>query len=253
MLKVSIIVVISLLAMSCTKDSTAPYTVVETPIGELELVESYAVDVPEPSGLTFGPGHQTLITVSDHTNMVYELDLQGNIIRMLNYEGKDLEGVAYNPDENVLAIVEEADREITLLDYDSGMKLQTFKIVIPSNADNSGLEGISYNTNNKLYYIVNETNPELMIIWEPGSGIISKDDLGFALDYSGICVETDRSFLWFVSDQSKSIFQCDYNAQVLKRFNLDISKYEGIVVDKQDVYLINDASATLYQYQIKNN
>lgn len=251
MARISIIVILFLIAVSCKKDS-AGIPVIEVALGELELVNVYDLNVPEPSGLSFGPDKLSLLTVSDHTNLVYELDMQGNILRTLNHEGKDLEGVCYNPDENIVAVVEEADRELSLINYSTGDLIQTYKIEIPSNSSNSGLEGISYNPNNSLYYIVNEVNPELLILWDENTGIISEEKLNFASDYSGIYVEAERSLLWFVSDQSEMLYQCDYNAQVLKTFDLDIRKYEGIVVEEETVYLINDATAKLYHYQIKN-
>ncbi len=251
--RISIIIILFILfAASCKKDETID-PVIEVPVGQLELIESYPIDVPEPSGLSFGPDNNTLLTVSDHTNQVYEMDMQGNIIRILDYTGKDLEGVTYNPDKNLIVVAEEADRELTFIDYSSGSKLETYKLEIPSNSDNNGLEGISYNTNNKLYYVVNETNPDLLISWDVNSGIISEDKLNFASDYSGIFTDPDHSLLWFVSDQSKSLFKCDYNANVLQVFYLDELKYEGIVLDGDIVYLVNDATGKLYNYQIKKD
>lgn len=250
--RISIIVFVLFLAVSCQKTET-PGSVVEIPVGNLELLESYSIDVPEPSGLSFGPGVKTLLTVSDHTNQVYEMDLQGNIIRIMDYTGKDLEGVTYNPDENLVVVAEEADREITFINYDSGNKLETYKIDISIGSDNSGLEGVSFNQNNKLYYIVNEMNPDLIVLWDPLSGIISKGNLGFADDYSGIFVDADHSILWYVSDQSKTLYKCDYNSNVLLTFNLDVRKYEGVAVDNDIVYLINDATAELNIYKIKSN
>jgi len=251
MARVLIIAIVFLLASSCKKEST-PITVIEAAVGELELINVYNIDVPEPSGLSFGPDKLSLLTVSDHTNLIYEMNMQGEVLRTLNYEGKDLEGITYNPHENIIAVVEEADREVSLIDYDSGNLIQTYKIEIPSNADNSGLEGISYNSNNRLYYIINEVNPELLIIWNESTGIISETNLNFASDYSGVYVESDKSFLWFVSDQSKGLYQCDYNTDIIKTFALDIRKYEGITVEGNTVFLINDASAELFHYQIKN-
>ncbi len=102
-----------------------------------------------------------------------------------------------------------------------------------------------------MYYIVNEANPELLILWNEKDGIISEESLGFAIDYSGIYVETEQSHLWFVSDQSKSLYKCDYTAQVIEEYQLSILKFEGVVVEGSIVYLINDATAELYKYQIK--
>jgi len=252
MKKISIIVTVLLLVYSCDKNET-PVPVIEIPVGTLELLDSYTIDVPEQSGLSFGPEKITLLTVSDHTNQVYELDLVGNVIRTYDYTGKDIEGVTYNPDENLVVVAEEADREITFIDYDSGNNLKTYRIEISIGSDKSGLEGVSFNQNNKLYYIVNEMNPDLMILWDPLSGIISEENLSFAEDYSGIFVDANHSLLWYVSDQSKTLYKCDYNSNVLLTFNLDELKYEGVVVDSDMVYLINDATAELNIYKIKNN
>lgn len=252
MRKISIIVIILVFLASCQKDKPV-VPVVEIPMGELELVEYFSIDVPEPSGLAFGPNTATLLTVSDHTNQVYEMDLEGEIIRILDYTGLDLEGVTYNWKQGLIAIVEEADREVTLLEYESGSKTETYKIDIPIGSDNSGLEGISFNSNNQMYYILNETNPDLMVVWNPAYGIIIEINLDFAADYSGIFVDEKHSLLWIVSDQSKCIYKCDYNAKVLMEFRLDEVKFEGIVVKDDLIYLVNDASAELFIYRIKNN
>jgi uncharacterized protein YjiK len=172
-------------------------------------------------------------------------------LRKFDYVGKDLEGVSYNPDKNLIAVAEEAEREITLINYDTGDKVESYKIEVSFGSDNSGLEGISYNINNKLYYIVNETNPDLMILWSPEYGIISEEKLNFASDYSGIFVDDKQSLLWIVSDQSRSLYKCDYNTNVLVIYNLDELKYEGLVINNDIVYLINDATAKMNIYKIK--
>ena len=244
MKRISIITCIILLLSSCEKNDI-PTPVVEIPLGKLELINSYAIDVLEPSGLSFGSDKETLLTVSDHTNQVYEMDLQGNIIRVFDYTAKDLEGVTYNPNDNIIAIAEEADREITFIDYNNGNIIDSYEIIVPYGTANKGLEGISYNTNNRFYYIVNEMNPKLLICWNHEYGIISEDELSFATDYSGVYVDAENSILWFVSDQSKCLMKCDYKTNVLEEFHLDDLKYEGIVVDNNLIYLVNDATAVL--------
>ena len=52
---------------------------------------------------------------------------------------------------------------------------------------------------------------------------------------------------------SQSLYKCDYNGNALMSFKLDDLKYEGVVVDNDMVYLINDATARLNIYNIKNN
>jgi uncharacterized protein YjiK len=252
MRRFSIIVTVLILAYSCEK-KTPIVPAIENPVGALELLESYDVDVPEPSGLSFGPGNNTLLTVSDHTNKVYELTLQGEIIRVLDYIGKDLEGVTYNPDKNLIVVAEEAERDITTIDYETGNKVETYPIEISFGSANSGLEGISYNKNSRMYYIVNETNPDLLILWSPEYGIISETKLNFASDYSGIFIDESHSLIWMVSDQSRALYKCDYNASVIMTYYLDDLKYEGVVIDNDVAYLINDATGRLNIYKTKEN
>ncbi len=250
MKRFSFITFVLLLTFSCSKDTTT-VPVNENLIGALELINTNKVDVPEPSGLTFGPDKKTLLTVSDHTNQIYELTLQGEVIRILDYVGKDLEGISYNPYEHLIVVAEEADRDITLVDYETGNKIETYNIEIPFGSPNSGLEGVSYNNNSRLYYILNETNPDLMVIWSPEYGIISEIKLNFASDYSGIYIDDKRSAIWMVSDQSKGLYKCNYNAEVQITYYLDELKYEGIVVVDDIIYLINDATGRLNIYKIK--
>jgi uncharacterized protein YjiK len=237
---------------SCEKQPVDPPA--PKPQGELELINLIDLNITEPSGLSFGPANATLLIVSDNTNKVYETDLQGDIIRELPYVGFDLEGVTYNPTKNIIAVTEERKREVVLMDYTSGDELGAYPIDVEVNNENSGLEGISYSHTNQAYYIVNEQLPGVLIVWNPQHGIINSRTLNFADDYSAIFVDTKNSLLWIVSDQSQTLYQTDYNANVLKEYPLDRSKYEGITIDVDNnlLYLVNDATFELSIYKILN-
>ena len=224
------------------------------PEGKLELLSHFDLDITEPSGLSFGKTNATLLIVSDNTNQVYETDLQGEIIRELPYVGNDLEGVAYNPDENQIAVTEERKREVVFLDYENGNEQARFKINVDEGVDNAGLEGISYNKNNQAFYMVNEMLPGELIVWNTQFDIISSSSINFADDYSAIFVDTENALLWIVSDQSRTMYQTDYNAKVLKEYPLDRTKFEGITIDVDNklLYLVNDATFELSIYKILN-
>ena len=236
---------------SCEKDKPG----VEQPAvpkGHLELLKSVDLDISEPSGMCFGPDEATLLIVSDNTNKVYETTLEGEIIRELDYTGNDLEGVAYNPDDNIVAVAEERKREVVFLDYQNGQEINRYQIDVDMQNENSGLEGISYSTNNKAYYIVNEQLPGQLIIWNPQFDIIDKIDLNFASDYSGVFVNPAMAEIWFISDQSQGMYETDYNTLVKKEFQLSRTKFEGITIDLQNkwVYLVNDATFEMNIYKI---
>ncbi len=246
-----IIIITGLIVFACQKKETNNQT--ENLTGSLKLANSYQINIPEPSGVSFGHDKQTLLIVSDNTNMVYETNFQGEIIRTLNYEGADLEGVVYNPNENIVAVAEERLREIVFLDYEEGNKISGFHININSENENKGLEGISYNINNKAYYIVNKDLPRELIVWNPMDDIIEKTELRFADDYSAIFVDNENSLLWIVSDESKTLYKCDYKANVIMEFPLPNTKYEGVIVDTDNkkVFLVNDATARLEIFNIE--
>jgi len=247
----TIIITITFLA-ACQKDKV-DIPVVEVPEGSLNLVNTYQLDIIEPSGLSFGPDGQTLLIVSDNVNMIYETNFEGEIIRTLNYVGADLEGVVYNPDENIIAVAEERLREIVIVDYELGNELSRYHIDVENNNDNKGLEGLSYNLNNKAYYIVNEDLPGELIVWNPKYDIIEKSELNFAIDYSAIFVDHNNSLLWILSDESQTLYMCDYKANVLMEFLLPKTKYEGVIVnyDLMKAYFVNDGTAKLEVFDLE--
>ena len=235
---------------SCEKET--PDTPPTNPLGELEKLSTVSLDITEPSGLSFGPDNATLLIVSDNTNKVYETNLQGDIIRELAFVGSDLEGVAYNPDENIIAVTEERKREVVLIDYNTGIEQSRHEINVDQSVENAGLEGISYNKSNLAYYIVNEQLPGELIIWNTQFDIIDKSEIRFADDYSGIFVDTQNALLWFISDESRAMYKADYNGNVIKEYPLLISKFEGITIDVGNnlLYLVNDATFELTTYKI---
>lgn len=249
--KIIVVAIAMLLCFtSCNKDEDDPVY----PIGNLSIINSYNINITEPSGISFGPGRNTLLIVSDNTNRVYETDMMGKVIRVLEYTGDDLEGVTFNFNENIIAVAEERKREVVLIDYQTGKEVSRYSIPIEIGSENKGLEGISYNPNNNAYYIINEGDPGEMVTWSPQLGIIQETFMTFADDYSSIFTDNELSLLWILSDESRALFKCDYKTNVLMKFNLDISKYEGVVVDNKQntLYLVNDKTATLEKYTIEN-
>ena len=224
------------------------------PDGKLEKIADYSINVKETSGLSFGPDKKTLLTVSDNTGQIYELDLQGNVLRTLAYKGDDLEGVAYNNENNEIAVVEERKRQVVIVDYDNGNELRRYDIDVEANESNKGLEGISWNGNNNCYYIVNEDKPSVLLVWKEDEGIISRINLNLGSDNSGIYVDENNSTLWILSDESEALYKCNYNAEKEKFYDVDINKPEGIVVDSNNnrVYIVRDQFSKLFVFQFMN-
>ena len=77
-----------ILSGSCSKQNEA-----NLKDDALELMNTYSIQVSEPSGLAINSEGTNLYTVSDNTNKIYKLSSRGTILKTYNYEGNDLEGV----------------------------------------------------------------------------------------------------------------------------------------------------------------
>lgn len=231
--------------VSCSENTTdAPYT-------ELNTVMLYELQVPEPSGLTFGKDYQTLWVVSDlHDGNIYELDLEGNILRTLDFQGDDLEGVAYDHLDDVLWVIDEQRNEIIKLSPGRGILERN---AIPRFAsENHGLEGISFKSQNK-FWIANEKLPRKLFLLNSDFSIEEEFEPDLAEDYSGLCFNPDNGTLWIVSDESELLIRWSPEDQTFEKYVLPIKKAEGIAINHQNgqIYIVSDGEQKLYHLEIK--
>jgi len=242
-----------LLFAACNKDEAIPDNtddVQETKIYNLKLIESYNLDIAEPSGLSWALNQTDFIVVDDHTNKAFVIDKKGNTLSEFPYKGDDTEGITIDKQNNSIWIAEEAKSKLIQLDA-NGNETNSYKIDI-NNTKKKGLEGLSYDSNNKTFYILNEAEPGLLIKWQIENGIISQKQLNFAQDYSGIFFDNADQKLWIVSDKTQKLFYCDNNANMIQDFDLDYEKAEGIVADiaNERIYIVSDLEHKLYIYKI---
>jgi len=245
-----------LLVMACNKDQALPEDGKDKdPVGDkykVEFIESFLLDVAEPSGLSWALNHKDLIVVDDRTNSAYIIDVKGKELAKLPYIGDDTEGVTVDNSKNQIWIAEEAESKLIQLDA-AGNTLHSYKIDINRGSKKKGLEGLAFNSSKNIFYILNEGEPGLLIKWQLNGGIISQKKLQFAQDYSGIFFDNADQSLWIVSDKSKKLFYCDLDANVKQSFDLDYQKAEGIVVDiaNNRLYIVSDSEQRLYTYKIE--
>lgn len=240
-MKIVSLLLIGLIFRSCTtRESTAP----QQSAPRLNLLASYSISVPEPSGLSMGANGQSLWTVSDQTNRVYHIDLTGRVLQTLSYTGTDLEGVAYDSTRGCLWVTEEQTRELVKLSL-GGTELARHRIL--GGQDNSGLEGVCLDGQGNLF-VLKEKLPGLFIRLKPDFSIDAQVTLDFARDYSGLFCDTTAGRFWIVSDESRRIYLWDQQKGVQKQFDLSIPKAEGIAWDfsKNRLYVVSDSEAKLY-------
>ncbi|OQY29557.1 MAG: hypothetical protein B6244_03365 [Candidatus Cloacimonetes bacterium 4572_55] len=232
---------------SCDADSD-----LESSLGDhkIELIGVHDIDVPEPSGLTLH--RDTLWTVSDDTGNIYKLDLQGNTREIITVNGDDPEGVAYDPTDYTLWLVEERTREIVHADQ-SGSIIERHEIEI-SGSGNRGFEGVCMDDDHN-FYILNEKDPSLFISLTHDFSISEQITLDFNQDYSGLCYDRGRNAFWIVSDESQTIcLWSPKNGLLSELIPLSFRKAEGVAYDpiNDKIYIVSDSEEKLYVYEYQH-
>ncbi len=237
---------IFLIQCSLTEPEEAP-----PPVQSLTLVNSYALDVAEPSGLALTSNASALWTVSDHSNRIVQISLTGKRLKTLSYQGEDLEGVAIDPIAQTLWVAEERSRELVEVDS-TGIELQRHRIL--DGDDNSGLEGICFDVQRHLFTI-KEKQPGLFLALSADFSIRLQKELTFAEDYSGLCADTLLDRFWILSDQDESLFLWDINAGLVNQYKLNIVGPEGIAIDfaRSLIYVVSDPQARLYVFKLQKS
>lgn len=247
MLHFSKIVSFTIIFMAFFQACNKGDAVVEETKNKLELISSEKINVSEASGLAINAAGTTLYTVSDNTNNIYELDVNGIVLNEFEYNGNDVEGISVVSSNKVL-LVEERTKEV--VEYDLSSKTaKKHKIIYSNNDSNSGLEGVAFNLNDNTTFVLNEKSPGLMMRLRSDFSIIEKYDLNFASDYSGIFHDKELNILWIVSDQSKTINKCSLKGVLIKSYAIDVIKAEGIAVTNSNIYVVSDSNSTLFKFK----
>jgi uncharacterized protein YjiK len=238
------VIMIALMVVSC---STQEAKHVEK---RLILDDEFALDILEPSGLAYCETDNTLWTVSDNTNQIYQIDMDGNILQTLAYVGQDLEGICYDYSTSTLWVVEESLNDLVNVSL-QGVELQRYDIPIPT-GDNSGLEAVCIGKDH-TFYLMKEKNPGKFIELNDDFSIKNSLELDFADDYSGMCWDDENEVFWIVSDQSREAFLWTETTGVTENYSLNFEKAEGValVPGTDYVYIVSDSEQTLYKYRIE--
>lgn len=213
----------------------------------LRVLNTFDIDVPEPSGLDFTADKKGFWTVSDKNSRVYLMDLRGNITDDFQVDAADIEAVAVLSD-NLIAVVSESDREIILLN-NNGKEQGKYHIDGSGDPD-SGPEGFAYDPGKKEYFVANEKSPKVIIKLDSTFHEINRFDIKFADDLSGLYI--DDGYLWVLSDESRSITKCTLSCEVINSWKIDVKQPEGLAVDTSAgiAYVVSDSESKLYALQL---
>lgn len=218
----------------------------------LELIQSYDIDIPEPSGLCFNQNHTALFTVNDPpNNKIYKMKLDGTDIQELSYQGTDLEGITFDNRDSTIWIVDESLVQLVHLDT-NGTVIDSFQINFSSANIKNGFEGLTFNSQNNQFYILNEKDPGVLIELDSNLNITNQTTLNFADDYSGIFFDNISGNYFIVSDESESLYIWNKTAGVIEELNIGEAKIEGICFDSETnyIYFVSDSQEKLFIYEL---
>lgn len=230
-----------LVLFSCKKDDP-------TNDSSLRLISQRLINIPETSGLaSFKDG--TFLTISDSLSKVYQINTSGEIIKSLEYEGKNTEGIAYDPVAREVFVVEEKTNEVVQLDT-NGLEVNRFSIPLDNEIEKHGLEGISYSPSNNHLYVISEKLPSILFEVTKEGTVIETHELNFAEDYSSVFYDPHQDLLWILSDDSKTLTQTTLQGSPIKTYDTDVKKGEGVVVDSKNsrVYIVTDSNSSIYTF-----
>ena len=245
----------------------------------------------EPSGLVLTRGRRGLWTISDDTDKVFRIGLDGKLKPKKSFKvpKKGLEGITLEPKGRFLFTVREGANQIFKLNIAKRTvakkrrleKMAGYDKICHFFADdkdeNKGLEGITWNVDTHTLFTLKEGDPGLLIEvlpdlsairghveLGPHNGFRDPGSKGDKIDYSGICYDPTRAAFWIVSDKAKRVFLYDAAAnRVVQSAALsyrkngevkEVEKAEGVAYDPRSgrLYVVSDEEVRLYVYDVRS-
>lgn len=220
--------------------------------GELKQLAEYKINVTEPSGLALTIDKKHLWTVSDQSRSAYMLTLDGKIVKSVKIDAVDLEGITV-VDDTTIAVISEISGEIIFVGY-SGKEQKRFS-TSHINKNNTGLEGIEFDKKSDHFFIIKEKNPAYLIEYDQKFNELSRKELNYASDFSGVEFTAETNQLWIISDENKSLFLCNNKGEVIETYKVKITQIEGIAIDVKSrrIYFVSDKEEKLYIFEYSPN
>ncbi len=231
-------------------------------LASLQLLNSFALTVSDPSGLGIDHTGNYFWTISDDSNgSIYKLDRMGRVVDELQVRGDDMEGITQHPVNRTLYVVEERKREI--VQYDTlGNEIARYPVDVEIQNVNDGLEGITINPATNHIFVVNEKNPRVLIELDVLRGfdrqLIRQTPIHFGahpyeegLDLSGLFFDSEDEVLWMVSDDARAVFMLDTRGRPLAAFDAGQEDLEGIALNRDEnrIFLVSDGLQQLFEYE----
>ena len=248
-----------------------------------------ALGLTEPSGLALDPAGDVLWTVSDDTDRVFRLSLDGEVSKRRSFKVPEsgLEGITTDTEGRVIYVVREESNEVLRVDVETERVTLRRRLAdmagydaiaafFAGSEENKGLEGITWNGDTGTLFALKEGDPGLLIeidaqldsvrthtLLSTENGFIDDNIIGDRVDYSGICHDPTRRAFWIVSDRARRIFLYDAALdRVLHSAPLayahdgeyrQVLKAEGVAYDaeRSRLYVVSDEEVRLYVFDVR--
>jgi len=200
--------------------------------------------IPEPSDIVYDKDSKHFFIVSDH-GMLFECDLEGNIIRKAKEEGLDFEGVevtdsfVYVSDETPRIIYKYLKSDLSLL--------KTYKVTW-GGAMNKAFESITYNQTKKCWVLVSEA-PVVIIEYDDNFKETDRVHFHGTRDMSG--ARWYNGSMYLLGDLDEVIFKCDpVTYAIQETYKIDVLNPEGIAFDAEgNVSITSDDLQRIYFFK----
>ncbi len=188
--------------------------------------------------------------MSDNTNNIYKISLDGKLIEEIKCSAEDLEGIVFDDTDKSIWLADERKRNLIHINL-KGETLKEFHLDIKTKKENSGIEGLTVNKKTGNLLCLNEKKPGLLIETDKNGNILETHKLKFAKDYSGIYHDANTNKLWIISDKSMTITRLDAQGNIEHTYQTDIESMEGVVIDskKRLMYIVSDELERLFVFK----
>ncbi len=242
----AIITLLIILSISCDSDTpTIPETRLLEPIAEIDLSSILS----EPSGIVYNSLSNSFYIISDTLPKIFEIDLTGNLLKSVQVNANDLEGITLSKNFDTIYVVEESDNLVTSFLL-NGTKINSYSVDVSTNSTN-GLEGITIDANN-YFYVLNEKLPRYLVKLH-NEVEISRTEITAADDLSDVCYDSVLDCLWIISDESEKILKVTKSGSVISEWQIPFSKGEGITLVNNKIYVVQDSNAKMYIFNKPNS